>query len=38
LNIKSVEHNFLLGPVGLQNHQKTTNFEEGPVTEKNSNF
>ena len=27
--IKSVEHYFLLGPVGLQNHKKTTDFDRG---------
>ena len=35
---QSVEHNFLLGPVGPQNYQKTTDFDGGPVTEKNTNF
>ena len=35
---QSVEHNFLLGPVGPQNHQKITDFDGGAGDGKKSDF
>jgi len=35
---QSVEHNFLLGPVGPQNYQKTTDFDGGAGDGKKYEF